>query len=367
MDRARERAAASTLAYAARVPRAVVLGGNGQVGSAAAFKLVSAGWEVTSSGRAESRFPQDLRDAGVRFVQSDRYAAEDLRELLREGADVVVDCVGYTAEHVRMLLPFRQSMGSLVFISSKAVYVDDHGRHSNSDESPEFTAPVTEEQPTMAPSDIDYNSREGYGANKVAAEHVLLDSGIAVSVLRPSRIHGVGGARPREWVFVKRVLDGRRYLLLARGGRGINHPTAAVNLAALVEFCAARPATRILNSADPDAPDGLMISRLIAAHLGHAWDEVLLDATAPENLGDHPWNTLPPFVLDTSAAQRLGFVPVGSYAETVKAEVDWLVKAAWSGDPAGVLPSPGDPHFQSFFNYSREDAWLDGRFNNTKP
>jgi nucleoside-diphosphate-sugar epimerase len=355
------------VAYAARVPRAVVLGGNGLVGSVAALKLVSAGWEVTSSGQAATRFPQDLRDAGVRFVQSDRYDAEDLRQLVHEGADVVVDCVGYTAEHVRMLLPFRQSIGSLVFISSKAVYVDDYGRHSNSDEPPKFAAPVTEEQPTMTPSDIDYNSREGYEPNKVAAENVLLDSGMAVSVLRPSRIHGTGDTRPREWVLVKRVLDGRRHLLLARCGHGINHPTAAVNLAALVEFCAARPATRILNSADPDAPDGLTISRLIATHLAHTWNEVLLDATAPEDLGDHPWNTLPPFILDTSAAERLGFVPVGSYAETVKAEVDWLINAAQSGDPTGVLPSPDDPYFRAFFDYAREDAWLDGQSNSTHP
>jgi nucleoside-diphosphate-sugar epimerase len=337
-----------------------VLGGNGLVGSAAALKLASAGWEVASSGQAETRFPRELRDAGVQFIKSDRYAAGDLRLLLHEGADVVVDCMGYTAGHVRMLLPFRPGIGSLVFISSKAVYVDDQGRHANSDEPPDFAAPVTEKQPTMRPSDIDYNSREGYGANKVAAERVLLDSGMAVSVLRPSRIHGTGGTRPREWVFVRRVLDDRRHLLLARGGRGINHPTAAANLAALVEFCAARPATRILNSADPDAPDGLTISRVIAAHLAHAWNEVLLDATAPEDLGDHPWNTLPPFILDTSAAERLGFVPAGSYAETVKAEIDWLVKAARSGDPAGALPPPDDPYFHSFFDYAREDAWLDG-------
>ncbi len=343
------------------MPRAIVLGGNGQVGAAAALKLASAGWQVTSSGRTAARFPPELREAGVEFIGSDRYAAEDLRQLLHPGADAVIDCVGYTAAHARMLLPFQQGIGSLVFISSKAVYVDGHGRHSNSDEPPEFAAPVTEEQPTMAPSDIDYNSRGGYGANKVAAENVLLDSGMAVSVLRPSRIHGTGGKRPREWVLVKRVLDGRRHLLLARGGRGANHPTAAVNLAALVAFCAERPTARILNSADPDAPDGLTISKIIAAHLGHTWTEVPLDESAPRDLGDHPWNTLPPFVLDTSAAQRLGFVPAGSYAETVRAQVDWLVQAARSGDPAGVLPSSDDPYFRSFFDYGREDAWLDAR------
>lgn len=340
------------------MPKAIVLGGNGQVGVAAALKLAADGWEVTSTGQSAGRFPPESREAGVRFARSDRYAADDLRELLRHGADAVIDCVGYTAAHARLLLPFRPGIGSLVFISSKAVYVDDHGRHSNTEEPPEFGVLVTEEQPTMAPSDTDYRSPEGYGANKVAAEHVLLDSGMAVSVLRPSRVHGVGSSRPREWAFVKRVLDGRRHLLLACGGRGANHPTASVNLAALIAFAAARPGTRILNSADPDAPDGLAISRIIASHLSHAWTEVLLDETAPEDLGDHPWNTVPPFLLDTSAARRLGFAPVGSYAETVKAEIDWLVHAARSGDPVGVLPAADDEFFRRFFDYAREDDWL---------
>lgn len=340
------------------VPRAIVLGGNGQVGSATAARLAASGWEVTATGREERRFPQHLRDAGVRFVRSDRYNGADLGHVLDAGADAVVDCVGYTAEHARMLLPYRAGLGSLVFISSKAVYVDAQARHSNTDEPPDFGGPVTEDQPTMASSDVDYRSREGYGANKVAAERVLLDSGMPASVLRPSRVHGAGAGRPREWVFVRRVLDGRRHVLLAHGGRGANHPTAAVNLAALAEFCAARPAARILNSADPDAPDGLTISRLVAAHLGHTWTEVLLDVTAPADLGDHPWNTLPPFVLDTSAARRLGFVPVGSYAETVRAELDWLVGAARSGDPDGILPAPDDDFFRGYFDYAREDAWL---------
>lgn len=71
-------------------------------------------------------------------------------------------------------------------------------------------------------------------------------------------------------------------------------------------------------------------------------------------------------MLVTSAAERLGFVPAGSYAETVRAEVDWLVQAARSGDPAGALPSPEGLHFRSFFDYAREDAWLDRRSATTR-
>ena len=81
-------------------------------------------------------------------------------------------------------------------------------------------------------------SREGYGANKVAAEQVLLDSGVPVTVLRPSKIHGPGSRSPREWVFVKRVLDGRPVVFLAHRGASIDHTTAAANIAALIEVAA---------------------------------------------------------------------------------------------------------------------------------
>src|SRR6185437_4529957 len=72
-----------------------------------------------------------------------------------------------------------------------------------------------------------YRTAEGYGTNKVAAEQVLLDSGLPVTVLRPSKIHGPGTRQPREWVFVRRVLDGRPVVVLAHQGAGVDHPTAS--------------------------------------------------------------------------------------------------------------------------------------------
>jgi|GEM_PF-3600227 len=158
------------------------------------------------------------------------------------------------ADDARRLVPLTRDVTSVVMISSRAVYVDGAGCHVNSHQVPVFDRPVTEAQPTVVPSDADPNSREGYGANKVAAEQVLLASGQPVRVLRPSRIHGAGAKRPLEWVFVKGVLDRRPAVLLADGGAGADHPTAAANLAALVEVVAAAPGRRILNCADPDVP-----------------------------------------------------------------------------------------------------------------
>ena len=334
------------------MPRAVVLGGTGATGLAVARRLLAAGWEVALTGRDPARMPVDAEHAGARFVRGEREDEAHLHAVLADDLDLVVDCVCYTAAHARQLLPFARRAGSTVMISSKAVYVDAAGNHSNSDVAPRFERPIRESQPTMAPGDGDYSSREGYGANKVAAEQVLLESGAPVTVLRPSKIHGRGARRPREWVFVKRVLDGRPAVLLANRGASVDHTTAAANIAALVETVSARPGARVLNSADPDAPSALEIARTIARQLHHRWEEVLLGEDAPEGLGSTPWDAPHPIVLDTTAAEELGYAPAGDYAATVADEVRWLA--------SGAHPSE-DEFFASFFDYGAEDRLLAGR------
>lgn len=341
--------------------RALILGGTGMIGRATARRLAAAGWRVDVTGRDPGHFPPDLAESGTRFNAADRADTARLREVLGDGADLLVDCICFTGADARTLLPLAEHATSTVLISSKAVYVDVAGNHSNSETPPDYGGPIRESQPTMAPGDMDYRSREGYGANKVAAELVALDSDLPISILRPSRVHGVGSARPREWVFVKRVLDRRPAVLLAARGNGIVHPTAASNVAALIETVAHRPGARILNSADPDAPSAREIAKTIARQLGHSWDEVLLDASADPDLGRTPWDSPHPVVLDTTASLELGYKPVGDYAATVADEVDWLFDEYRAGDPNGLLPTADDPFFARFFDYAAEDAYLAAR------
>ena len=319
--------------------RALILGGTGLVGRAIALRLARAGWHVDVTGRDAANMPDELSAAGVAFIRADSRDASQVAAAFGSGADLLVDCVVYTADDARRLLPFARNATSTVMISSKAVYVDAAGNHSNSDDPPRYDGPIRETQPTLAPLDIDYRSREGYGANKVAAEQVLLDSGLPVSILRPSKIHGRGAARPREWMFVKRVLDRRPAVILAHRGAGVDHTTAAVNIAALVEVVADEPGARILNSADPDAPSGVEIARAIAQRSRYDWEEVLLDGDAVGNVGLYPWDAGHPIVLDTSAALALGYRPVGDYAATIADTVDWLVESARGGPDAAKLPA----------------------------
>ena len=340
------------------MPRALIIGGTGQIGRATAGRLLAAGWQVDLTGREPAHMPAEIAAAGGRFVVADRDDSEQLLGALGDGADLLVDCICYTAAAATRLLPLTSNAVSTVMISSKAVYVDDFGRHSNSEAAPRFDGPIGEEQPTMAPGDGDYNSPEGYGANKVAAENVLLESGEPVTVLRPSKIHGVGAQTPREWVFVKRVVDRRPAVFLARRGAGVDHPTAAANIAALIEVVAEKPGRRILNSADPDAPSALEISRTIARQLNHDWEEVLLGDKADQALGRHPWDAPYPIVLDMTAAEELGYTPAGDYETTVADEIDWLVSAARAGQ---VLPRLEDDYFGPLLDYSAEDQYLAAR------
>ncbi|SDP89645.1 NAD-dependent epimerase/dehydratase family protein [Lentzea jiangxiensis] len=285
--------------------RALILGGTGLIGRAAARRLRQAGWSVDAPGREVDR-----GDPGA------------LAAALGDGADLLVDCLCYSARDARTLVPLARKARSVVMISTKAVYVDSRGRHANSDDPPRFDGPVSEDRPTLAPAVSDPFTREGYGPNKVAAERTLLDSGLPVTVLRASKVHGPGNKRPLERYFVERVLAGHKVVVLASRGEGVDHPTSTANLAALIEAVAENPGARVLNAADPDAPNGLEISRIIARSLRHEWREILLDH---DQAGRHPWRR--GFVLDTSAARALGYVPVGDYAHTVQEALRDLVSS----------------------------------------
>ena len=344
--------------------RALIIGGTGLIGRAVANRLLATGWQVELTGRDPAHMPASLAAAGATFIAADR---SDPALLTRagDGADLIADCLCYTASDAAGLVPLARAANSTVMISSNAVYVDAAGNHTNSETPPHFAGPVREDQPTMAPSaGPDYQSREGYGACKVAAEQVLLDSGAPVTVLRPGKVHGPWAARPREWVFVKRALDRRPAVFLARRGAGVAQTVAAENVAALIETVADQPGRRILNSGDPDAPSGLEICRAIAGLLGHTWEEILLDdsaATTDPALGKHPWDAKFPIVLDMTAALDLGYVPAGDYATTVAAGVEWLTSAAAGRAGNRALAWLSDPYFDSFFDYRREDRYLAAR------
>jgi nucleoside-diphosphate-sugar epimerase len=325
---------------------AFIIGGTGQIGIAAAAELLRHGWAVTL-GHTGRREPLNL-PAGVRLAVVDRRDSAALSAAIGT-VDLLIDTMAFSGNDADQLVGLSGQYAQLSVISSASVYADEQGRSLDTAGEtgfPEFTGPIPETAPTIAAGP------ESYSRGKVELERRLLEtSGRPVTILRPCAIHGVNSKHPREWWFVKRMLDGRKHIPLAAGGPQIFHTTATTNLAALIRAAADTPATRILNCGDPNAPSVLDIGEILAAQLG--WTGEFVDVPAGSAIGQTPWSAPHPLVVAMDAATTLGYHPAGTYAETLPPYLAWMKANAadWKTAFPMFQQYPQDP-----FDYAAEDA-----------
>ncbi|MER8045504.1 NAD-dependent epimerase/dehydratase family protein [Streptomyces sp. NPDC094032] len=339
---------------------AFVLGATGQIGRAAVRALVEDGWEVTAGSRRggrDEKWPAEVRSAVV-----DRTEEGALAAALGEGTDVLVDVVAFDAGHGRQLTALADRIGSAVVISSAAVYQDARGRNFDTQDEPDgfpdYPLPIPETLGTVAPGDGSYSTR------KVALERELLAAGekMPTTLLRATAVHGPYSPGPRELWFVKRALDGRPVRILAEGGRSVFHPVGVDNLAELIRLAAAKPGSRVLNAADPQAPSVAEIGAAIDAAMGVTSETVLFEGPPGKDMiGYTPWTTPRPMVCDMTAAEReLGYRPVVGYAESLPATIEFLAATVAERDWREAFPGLVR-YGVDFFDYPAEDAWLAAR------
>jgi nucleoside-diphosphate-sugar epimerase len=323
---------------------ALIVGGSGQIGRAVAARLVGDGWRVIAAQR--SAF-----DAapGVETMLVDRQEDGAVARAIGAGVDALIDTIAYDEGHARQLLAVQGDVGAFVAVSSASVYHDADGR--TLDEAaetgfPRFPVPIDEDQPTAAPGPETYSTR------KVALEQALLQGATRpVTILRPGAIYGPGSAQPREWFFVKRILDGRRVVPLAWNGASRFHASATANIAELVRVVLDRPGTRVLNAVDPEALTVLEIGEAIAASYGHDWRLIPFEGPPKTGVGAHPWAIPRPIVMDMARAAELGYRPLARYQDAVGEACRSIEASAEAG-----LAFPD--YILKMFDYAAEDAFL---------
>jgi len=326
------------------VPRAVLIGGNGMIGRAAARALATDGWDVVAVSRSGT-LPEGLAEIGVEAVAADRTDDAQLRAALGGDADVLFDSIAVNRGHGEQLNGLEGLVGSLVVISTASVYADDSGRALDGEggEPPRLPVPILETQRTAEPGDATYSTQ------KAELEQTLLRGPIPATLLRACAIHGLGAKNSRELFFVKRAVDGRRRVALAWNGESRFNTASVANLAELIRLAAAQPGDRVLNGGDPDPPSTLEICRAIGDALDFEFEPVLLPA---DEFGN-PWGvpSSSPLVVSMEAAEReLGYRPVTTYPEAVKETCAWLVGElergrTWEGS-----------YIEDTLDYAAEDA-----------
>lgn len=299
-----------------------ILGGTGAIGGATAMLLAQSGWAVDVTGRDLSRMPKEPSQVEVRFHELERNDTHGVEGLIENGVDLLVGLAAYSAPQVAALLPAMSRVNSLVLISSRAVHVDDAGRHINGDTAPHFAALVNELNPTVLPASDDVNPfiREGYAPCKLAAELAALDSGLPVTVIRPSKVHGRWAWQAPTKSFVDLMTSGSRIIKLSDADT-MDHLTAAANAAALIRTVAGHPGSRILNAVDPDTATAAEIVGAIATEL--SWKGRIEHLAHGSEEGHHPWQTA--LTLDSTAALELGYRAVGNGLDLIAEEVQWIL------------------------------------------
>jgi nucleoside-diphosphate-sugar epimerase len=333
---------------------AFIVGGTGQIGRAVTGDLLEHGWRVTVSHRGNRPLPNDLIERGAKIVILDRERPGDLARALEFGADALIDTIAFHPDHARQLIELQDKVGTFVVISSSSVYRDTLGRtldEAPQNGFPDLPVPIPETQPTVDPGPATYSTR------KIALERTLFDEAATpVTILRPGPIHGPGSRIPREWWFVKRILDGRKVIPLPRRASRF-HTTSVANIAALMRVIIEAPANRVLNIADPSPPSVAEITASITQHIGYKGQIVEVSGEDYPAALRAPYSVPRPFILDVRAAGELGYSPATTYADAVKLTCNWLVETASDGDWRERFPCfrpPPDP-----FDYGEEDRLLD--------
>ncbi|MEO0419878.1 MAG: reductase [Pseudomonadota bacterium] len=324
--------------------KTVAINGAGQIGYAAAYEFGFHEWDVTIHARSKPDWE---------LGQYKRYiAGED--PVPR--ADVVLDTIAFDKDDVERYDP--DTMGRLIVISSASVYCDAQGRtldEAATNGFPQFDGPLIESQSTVAPGPETYSTR------KVRMENKALEIfGARATILRPGAIYGRHCRHPREWWFVKRILDGRSKIPLVFSGESRFHTTAADDIANFAEEASSHDWGGIYNIADDEAFSVYQIGQEIAAIMNRKVAFEVVDGPPIGTVGRTPWSVPAPFMISNAKAKALDDglgetvgVGVGNFAHSIEWLAD-LNPTDWRNAFPQLAAYPWD-----LFDYEAEDRFFD--------
>ena len=334
----------------------LVIGGTGGfIGTRAVRKLAAAGHAVTvfHRGLTNAELPPDVRHV---FGERERLA-DFSGEFKRLGPQVVLDMyLRFEREAVALMQTFRGLAERVVAVSSQDVYRT-YGILWRNEDGPPNATPVAEDGPLRSVLYPYRRMAEGpgdpkYDYDKIPVERaVMSDRELPGTVLRLPATYGPGDRQHRLFEYLKRMDDGRPFILLgSEEARWRQTHGYVENVADAVALAAtdARAAGRIFNVGEEGARSRAEWVREIGRAAG--WDgEVVAvpEGLLPEHLRS-PASFDYDLVADTGRIRKeLG------YEERVPRDEALLKTVAWerANPPAEVDPRQ--------FDYRAETAALE--------
>jgi len=346
----------------------VLIGGTGQIGYAITNFFVQRNWEVYLLCRSKKSFDSFillLETASLAFISNlkplygNRNDNKTLESILNIQPDILVDLLAFTAKDAQQILSIQKNIGQYMVLSSSSVYQDVKGKtldEASINGFPDFYFPIKEDNLTVQAGDTTYST------HKIDMEQCfLMHSHKPVTILRPCAIYGIGSHHPREWWFIKRIIDQRPYIPLKFNGESTFHTSSTQNIAKVIWACIGNKDYQIVNVADQSILTVKEIGQRITEQLNYKTQFIPYDAinTQEDFIGFTPWSVSAPFTLDTNYSQQLlnnVGLQLGNYTEDSEAYIKWLSSFSptnWEKSFPQLAAYPFDQ-----FDYQKEDILL---------
>jgi nucleoside-diphosphate-sugar epimerase len=325
--------------------KVLAIGSTGFIGRHVVPILVKQGMEVAVLHRGKTS--ADFAD-GVNRILGNRDRLDDVRtELERFAPDVVLDAILYSEQQARATIKaFRGNAGRVVALSSADVYRNYDGFRGKETAQPD-AVPLAEDAPlrdTRYPyrgTGLPFEHADDY--DKIIVEQIILsEPQLPATLLRLPAVYGPGDPQHRLRPYLRRMLDGRRGILLQheqadwRWSRGY-----VINVAAAIALAVAdvRAVSRIFNVGDePVLSERAWVERIGAAA---AWTGRVVAVSASE-LPAHlrqPFDWRYELWIDTSSIRDdLGYVEPIPLNEALERTVAWELSTVDGTEP----PNYGD-------------------------
>lgn len=324
--------------------RALLVGGTGPTGPHLLAGLEARGHDVTIMHTGRHELEAVAHVPHLHCDVKDRAAVQAALATLPHGTfDVAVVAYG----RLRMLADVLEGrVGKFVSIGGMPAYRGyfDGGRF----EPPGMPVPTREDAATAGEED------DGKSYRIRRTEELVFEHHPTASHFRYPMIYGPRQPAPREWCVVRRVLDGRPFIVLPDGGLTLAAHGYAENVAAMVVAALDTPAGdgEIFNAGDEECLTLRQVVELVCAELGRDLEVVCMPAelavpARPLMAADRTTHRV---VTVDKARALLGYRDVVPAREAIGRTARWLVD-----NP----PTPGGVEERTLedpFDYVAEDA-----------
>jgi nucleoside-diphosphate-sugar epimerase len=329
--------------------RALVVGGTGPTGPHVVGGLHERGYAVTMlhTGRHE----RDEVPAEVTHVHTDPFDRGLVEEALAgQTFDVGVVMYGRLRDLAEVL---AGRVGRLVTVGGMPVL---DGYSNPTDLRPMgMPVPTLESSPTIGAG----TGREGNDkvARMMETERAVFAAHPTATHLRYPVIYGPHQLLPREWMIVRRVLDGRRRMILPDGGLYLCGAAYAENAAHALLLCVDQPersAGQTYHVSDETTPTLRQVIEIVTTALDHPLELVDMpyDLARPAHPMMMRWGAFHRYTPPTRLMAELGYRDVVPAPEALARTARWL-----AANPPGPAT---ERNLQDPYDYGAEDALMDG-------